>query len=126
MAAPASVRVHGLRDLTRALERAGVAVSDLKSVMGEVGEMVAGTARPLTNPKSGRLAGSIRPAKQKTRAVIRAGGTGRPYAGVQHFGWPARNIRPKLYLYEALDQRRGDVLGRFDTALARITNGDKP
>ena len=120
-----AVRVTGLREFTRDLERIGVAASDLSGVMADVGELVAGAARPLTRPKSGRLAGSIRPSKTKTRAVVRAGGAKVPWAGPQHFGWSARNIRPKLYLYAALDQRRAEVLGRFDQGIDNLINNKK-
>lgn len=120
-----AVRVTGLREWTRYLERLGVAAADLSGVMRDVGEMIASTARPLTRPASGVLAGSIRPSKTKTRAVVRAGTARVPYAGVQHFGWASRNIRPKLYLYDALDRRRGEVLTRFDTGISNIINDKK-
>lgn len=119
------VRVTGLREFTRYLERIGVAVEDLAAVMADVGELIASAARPLTRPQSGVLAGSIRPSRTKSRAVVRAGNARTPYAGVQHFGWAARNIAPKLYLYDALDRRRADVLARFDTGINNIINNKK-
>jgi hypothetical protein len=121
-----AVQVDGLKDLLNALQRHGVAVTDMKSVMADVGTIVADDARPLTRPRSGVLAGTLRPSKTKTKAVVRAGGARAPYAGAQHFGWAARNIAPKLYLYTALDRRRADVLARFDRGLDNIIHDRKP
>ena len=120
-----AVRVTGLREFTRYLERVGVHAKDLSGVMHDVGQMIADTAKPLTRPVSGSLAGSIRPAKTKTRAVVRAGSARVPYAAPQHFGWAARNIRPKLYLYAALDARRGEVLARFDEGIRNAIDNKK-
>lgn len=121
-----AVRVKGLREFTRYLEKVGVAASDLSAVMQDVGDDIAAAARPLTRPKSGTLAGSIRPAKTKTQAKVRAGSARVPWAGPQHFGWARRNIAPKLYLYRALDQRRTQVLARFDQGVQNIIDGKKP
>lgn len=126
MADKGAVQVDGLKDLLNALQRHGVALADLKSVMAEVGGLVAETARPLTRPRSGTLAGTLRPSKTKTKAVVRAGGARAPYAGPQHFGWPARNITPKLFLYTALDRRRADVLARFDAGIENIIHDRRP
>lgn len=115
-----AVRVDGLRKFTTALNNIGVELDDLKNVMGDVGEVVASAARPLTRPKSGQLAGTIRPSRTKNKAVVRAGTARAPYAGVIHFGWAARNIRPNPYLYIALDKRRDEVLQRFDQEIASL------
>ena len=32
-----------------------------------------------------------------------------PYAGPIHFGWPARNIEPQPFLYDALDDKADEV-----------------
>ena len=40
------VRVNGLRDLIKRLDRAGVELSDLKAVMHDVGLMIADRASP--------------------------------------------------------------------------------
>ena len=69
------------------------------------------------------MAGSIRPGRVKTRAVIRAGRAGVPYAGVQHYGWAARNIKPNPYLTDALATRQAAVLAELDAGLARLING---
>lgn len=115
----ATVEVTGLRQFVRAMEAKGAALADLKAAMQATGEMIAQTARPLTNPQTGRLAGSVRPSKTKNKAVVRAGGARTPHAAPQHFGWPRRNIRPKLFLYKAADQRRDQILTKFHQEIAK-------
>ena len=63
---------------------------------------------------TGNLSESIRSTKSATRAGIQAGGRGiEPYAGPIHFGWRARNIEPQPFLYDALDDRRGEIAKRY-------------
>jgi hypothetical protein len=45
---------------------------------------------------------------------VRAGRTSVPYAGPIHFGWPAHNIEPTPFLYDALDQRRSEVIDLYE------------
>jgi len=94
-----SVKVKGAKRLRRELKRAGV---DLK-VMREPNLAAAKIAAPVAKGKApvgktGRLAGSVRPGATRTAGIIRAGGAAVPYAGVQEWGWPRRNIVGKHYL----------------------------
>ena len=46
---------------------------------------------------------------RQTGVSVLAGRSRVPYAGVIHFGWPAHNIEPQPFLYEALEDKREDV-----------------
>jgi len=83
----AGTRVTGLRETVRALERYGASTQDLKGAFGKIADLVArrGLGR-VQRGETGRLAASIRPAKTKNKAVVRAGGARVPYAGVRHWG----------------------------------------
>lgn len=82
--AATGVRVTGLREVVRDLERLGVEVEDLKGAFLEISEDVAGEARARVRRRTGALAGSIRPARTKSKAVVRAGNsTSIAYARVQ-------------------------------------------
>src|SRR5215207_1415950 len=104
------VRLEGIDDLRRALKRAGASLADLKDANERAGRLVATEASDLAPRRTGRLVQSIRPARQVAKAVVRAGGVGVPYAGPIHFGWPAHNIEPQPFLYDAIDRRRADVI----------------
>lgn len=91
----------------RALTRAGADAEDMKDLMHSIGMIVVSAAAPPV--VSGNLASTIRAGRGKTKAVVRAGGAKAKYAGVIHYGWPARNIAATNFLSEALAANRGEV-----------------
>lgn len=121
----ARVEITGLRSTLRDLERMGVEAEELRGLMESVANLVADAARPRARRLSGAMAGSIRPGRVKTRAVIRAGRASLPYVGPQHYGWAARNITPNPFLTDALTTRQGAVLAELDAGLARLIEGKK-
>lgn len=112
------VRVEGLRKAIRSLEQAGADAQEMRDLMHAIGTIVVNAAAP---PRlSGALAGSIRAGRGKTKAVVRAGGARAPYAGAIHYGWPARGIRARPFLTDALRRKRGDVFRALDQGVAQI------
>lgn len=116
-----SIRVEGLNKLVRDLKKldADLAAS-MKRVNRELAGDVADTARATVPRRTGRLAGSLRAGATQRSGVVRAGGAGVPYAGVVHFGWAKRKIRPRPFLYDALDARRDDVQRRWAAEVDRL------
>ncbi|MBZ4485962.1 hypothetical protein LQ938_09715 [Microbacterium sp. cx-55] len=117
-AGPGRVRVQGLKRTLRQLSQAGADAEDMKSLMHELGEIVVKAANP--PERSGTLAGTIRAGRGKTKAVVRAGGARARYAGVIHYGWPARNIAARPFLTDALQSRRAEIFRTLDRGLADI------
>ena len=112
------VKVEGLSKAIRAMSKAGADSQDMKVLMHELGMIVVKASAPPV--LSGRLSGTIRAGRGKTKAVVRAGGARAPYAGVIHYGWPARNIEPNPFLLNALQRKRGDVFNALDNGLAEL------
>lgn len=125
MAAPAA-RVTGLRQAVRALERYGVSTQDLKGVFESIGKMVLGTAQGrVPRGESGKLAGSMRAAKSKNKAVVRAGGARVQYAGVRHYGGQiprSGRAEPTYFLSDPADQHANDAVREMETALKRLAD----
>lgn len=97
-----TVKVDGVRQLRRTIKKAGGDLDDFAAANAEAGRIVVAEAAAwVPHGLTGRLSGSIRAGAAKTNATVRAGSSGIPYAGVQEFGWPARNIRPHPYLTTA-------------------------
>ena len=93
------VTVDGADRLAAGMKHAGQEMLDMTPTHGKVAGMVADATRV---PRlTGRLAASVRPAGQPGKATVRAGGPAVPYAGVIHWGWPRRNIRPQTFLADA-------------------------
>ena len=115
------VEVEGLRDLRRSLREAGIGYGELKEAGLAAAGIVANEAGTLVPVLSGRLAATIRAAGQAKGAVVRAGKKAVPYAGVIHFGWAAHGIEPDPFLYDALDNRRGEVVEAYQRDVDRIS-----
>ncbi|MDU5380539.1 HK97 gp10 family phage protein [Cutibacterium avidum] len=115
-----TIRVTGLRSTLRDLQRAGADAEDMKTLMHQLGSIVATAAQPLARHHTGAMASSIRPGRGKTKAVIRAGGARVPYAGVQHYGWPRHHISPNPFLVDAINATRPRVLAQLDKGLVDL------
>lgn len=117
-----TIRVDGLNRFVRDLKRVSPDLAaELKVVNRDLADDVAGVAQGLapTGP-TGRLAASVRAGATQRSGVVKAGKKAVPYAGVIHFGWIRRGIRPRPFLYDALDSRRAEVERRYLDALEKI------
>ena len=116
------VEVEGGAQLRRAFRRLGDRADDLKDLHRYAAEPVAAEARELAPVDTGSLRGSVRQDRRAKGAAVLAGGARLPYAGVIHFGWPARNIEPDPFLYEAADRRAGEVHDRYAAGVAKLVD----
>lgn len=83
------VRITGLRETVRNLERLGVSVQDLKEAFLDISRDVVAEARGRVRVLTGAHQASIREAKTKNKAVVRAGNAGNaPAAGVLNYARP--------------------------------------
>ncbi len=114
------VRVEGLNRLVREMTALGVEVADLKAVFGKVSDQGAALARGFAPKRTGKLAASIKGAKRKNSAIVRAGSRRVPYASVINYGWPERNIRPARFLQRADEQLQPTVAKEIDAELSRL------
>ena len=115
-----SIKATGVKDLRRELRRMGDDLEDLKTLNLDVATLVSDRAKDLVPRRTGNLADTIRPAGTKTAGRVRAGFKRVPYAGVIHFGHPARGIQPQPFLYDALDQRRSEVFDAYFKGVKKI------
>jgi hypothetical protein len=120
------IQLEGGPKLRRAFRQIGDDFSDMKALHRSLADDVAGTAKTKVPKRSGRLARSIRGSGTKTKAEVKAGNnrksgpTAVPYAAAIHFGWARRGIRPQPFLYEALDDRRQEVIDRYNDEVRTI------
>jgi len=113
------VRIDGLKAVISKLNKAGANAQDMRELMHSVGSIVIQGANPPT--LSGRLAASMRAGRGKTKAVVRAGYASRvPYAGVIHYGWPARNIGPHPFLTDSLRANHGRVFTALEAGIDEL------
>lgn len=94
-----AVHVAGLRETTRAMEKAGVDVEELKDAMGAVAAEAADVMQGYVPVgRTGKLRGTVRGNRAKGRAIVTAGTARVPYAGPIQYGWRRRNIKPAQYV----------------------------
>ena len=120
-----AVSVTGGAKLRKQLKAAGDDLSDLRAIHKRMADDVAGTAKTKVPVRSGRLKASIRGFGGTAKASVKAGNNRKSLSGVQysgpiHFGWARRNITPQPFLYEALDDRRQDVINSYNAEIRRM------
>ncbi len=111
--------------LQKALKEVGPEmVAELKEGNKALGEIVGDRARQLVPVRSGALQKTIKAAKAAGGAKVNAGTPSLtskvPYAGPIHFGWRARDIDPNPFLYDALDERRDEVVAAYEKQTADL------
>jgi HK97 gp10 family phage protein len=120
------VRIDGIKDIRRSVNRLGkdldkdAAKGALKEMNAEAAEKVKQTAAGLVPVRTGQLASTLRASGTQKSARVRAGTKRVPYAAPIHFGWPARNISPQPFLYDALDKRRNEVVDIYEKRLSAL------
>lgn len=117
---PARVNIRGLNRAVRQLQQAGADTADMKDLMHEVGMVVVRQAQSDVPVNTGTLRGTIRAGRGKTKAVVRAGTSRKPYAPIVHYGNPQTGSRANPFLVNALRQRRTEVMDTFERGLERI------
>ena len=111
--------------LRKAMKEAGDdMVAELKAGNKALGEIVAARARQLVPVRSGALQKTIKATKSAGGAKVNAGTPGLtskvPYAGPIHYGWEARDIEAQLFLSDALDDVRDEVVDAYDKMIADL------
>lgn len=106
-----TVRVYGEGRVKRSFRSLAIRVRDLSPAWARVGASIKRTAIPFTPVKSGALVATIREQATRHGTTVIAGGGSVEYAGVQNYGWPARNIKAHHFLNRALELNQ-DTAGR--------------
>jgi hypothetical protein len=115
-----TVKIAGLKELVRDLEKTGVQIADLKAAFGGIAEEARSLAAGFAPRRSGRLAASLRSSTAKNYATVTAGGASAPYAGPINYGWPKRNITGSGFMQKADASIRPRVLGDLVRAVDRL------
>ncbi len=109
-----AVKVVGAAEFRKAMRNMGADLKDLTAINRRAAETVAEAARDGAPVLTGALRGSVKSRATQKRGSVQAGSKGVVYAGPIHFGWPARNIKPQPFLYDALDDRRDAVVDAYE------------
>lgn len=114
-----AVRIEGLTRFRATLKRAGADMADMKAANQAAARTVAEAAAAGAPRRSGKLAGSLRPARQVARARV---SSTVPYAGAIHWGWPRHNISANPFLTRAAEQTQPQWIRQYEQDLQRIAD----
>jgi hypothetical protein len=121
MAGEQTIKVEGLNTALRALKRINPDLTaEIKDANRDLAEGLVPVAKSKARRRSGNMVESIRAGATQRSGVVRAGKKRVPYAGPQHFGWPARRISPNPFLWDALDSRRSQIEREYVERVTRI------
>ena len=116
--ANAGIRVTGLRETLKDLEQLGLDVDDFKDTFSAISQRGAQLAAGFVRSDTGALAGSIRGNRAKNRSTVMAGrGKTKNYAGVQNYGWPARNIPAQGFMQKADERLKPTIIPMLENEL---------
>lgn len=118
------VQVAGRDQLVKTMRAAGADMRDLNKANKAAAEIVAPAAAAGAPQRTGRLAASGRAAGTRREALVRFGGAAVPYGPPIHWGWPAHNIEPQPFAFQAAQatepQWTDTYLQAIDDILAKI------
>lgn len=113
--------IEGLKELQKQLKQIGdEAKNDMKPAHKAAAEKVVVTAKPLAPIFTGRLHDSLRSSATQRAGRVLAGSKSVPYAGPIIFGWPIRGITANPFIFDALDQRRAEIVELYNKRMAEI------
>lgn len=114
---PDAVTVKGARALRATTLRAASELQSMDTADKRAGAYLAQRAKGMAPRVTGRLAGSIKPGRSQDAATVTATAV---YAGVIHWGWPARNIRAHPFLTDALSAGEPTVASIYMDEVTQI------
>jgi hypothetical protein len=118
----AALQIKGLYRLRSTMKKAGVDMADMKTANIKAATVVRNRGQQTAPKRTGLLANTMQTPKTVARASVRSKVR---YAGPIHWGWPARNIRPQPFLWNAARDTRPEWMQAYQQDLERITSGIK-
>ena len=119
----AELRVYGLKETVRKLQKLGADGQDLKAAMHRIGLKAVDRARTYVPIGStGNLSASLRAGAAKTTVVIRSGGAKVKYAPFVEFGTAKMAARPfmRLAAAEIAPEAKAELDKELRTILSKI------
>ena len=114
--------VVGQKRFVQTMRKAGADMQELKEVNRRAADIAKPEAARAPRGKTGRLAGSIRAGATQKAGIIRAGRKTVPYAGPINYGWPARNIRPRTFVNDAVASTESQWAKEYETFVKKTMN----
>ena len=111
------ISISGVKEVTDTLKKLGRDLESNIELNKELSTTLSQKASAMAPKLTGELASSVVGNPSAEKAQILAGSAAVPYAGVQEYGWPERNIRPQPYLNPAVKNNMGYIIEKYNDSI---------
>ena len=115
--AEANISIQGVKEVTDSLNKLARDLESNIELNKELSATLSQKASAMAPKLTGALASSVVGNPSAEKAQILAGSAAVPYAGVQEYGWPERNIRPQPYLNPAVKDNIGYIIEKYNDSI---------
>jgi len=119
MAEAIEVSIQGVSEVKATLDKLGRDLESNIELNKELSSTLAQKASAMAPRLTGALASSVQGNPSAEKAQILAGSEAVPYAGVQEYGWPARNIKAQPYLNPAVNNNMGYIIEKYNDSIQK-------
>lgn len=117
MAEAIDISIQGVSDVKATLNKLGRDLESNIELNKELSSTLSQKASAMAPRLTGALASSVKGNPSAEKAQILAGSDAVPYAGVQEYGWPQRNIKAQPYLTPAVYNNLGYIVEKYNDSI---------
>lgn len=117
--AEANISIQGVQEVKDTLNKLGRDLESNIELNKELSTTLSQKASALAPRLTGALASSVVGNPSAEKAQIVAGNEAVPYAGVQEYGWPLRNIKAQPYLNPAVNNNMGYIIEKYNDSIQK-------
>lgn len=118
MAEVIEVSIEGINEVRATLDKLGKDLESNLELNKELSSTLSQKASAMAPRLTGELASSVVGNPSAEKAQIVAGSGAVPYAGVQEYGWPDRNIKAQPYLNPAVHKNMGYIVEKYNESIS--------
>lgn len=117
--AEANISIQGVKEVKDSLDKLARDLESNIELNKELSTTLSQKASAMAPRLTGALASSVKGNPSADKAQILAGSAAVPYAGVQEYGWPARNIKAQPYLNPAVNDNMGYIIEKYNDSIQK-------
>lgn len=117
--AEAEITITGVEEVKDTLNKLGRDLESNIELNKELSTTLSQKASAMAPRLTGALASSVVGNPSAEKAQILAGSAAVPYAGVQEYGWPLRNIQAQPYLRPAVNNNMGYIIEKYNDSIQK-------
>ena len=114
-----AITVEGIKQVTDSLKKLNKDLESNIELNKELSTTLSQKASAMAPVLTGALASSVKGNPSAEKAQILAGSEAVPYAGVQEYGWPQRNIKAQPYLNPAVYDNMGYIIEKYNDSIQK-------